>query len=85
MLNCSFKSRLVAKGYSQRRGLDFYRRHSCLLYVFVDSNSIDSCCTEGYDCSSDGCGHFFSYGELEEEIYMQQPDGYQVSGKENLV
>jgi len=27
----------------------------------------------------------FLNGELDEEIYMQQPDGYQVSGKENLV
>ena len=27
----------------------------------------------------------FLNGELDEEIYMQQPDGYQVSGKENLI
>jgi len=27
----------------------------------------------------------FLNGELDEEIYMQQPAGYQVSGKENLV
>ena len=27
----------------------------------------------------------FLNGKLDEEIYMQQPDGYQVSGKGNLV
>ena len=27
----------------------------------------------------------FLNGELDEGIYMQQPDGYEVSGKENLV
>ena len=27
----------------------------------------------------------FLNGEVEEEIYMQQLDGYQISGKENLV
>jgi len=27
----------------------------------------------------------FSYGDLEEEIYMEQPEGFKAVGKENLV
>ena len=27
----------------------------------------------------------FLYGELEDEIYMQQPKGFEVKGKENLI
>ena len=27
----------------------------------------------------------FLHGDLEEDIYMQQPQGYKVKGKENLV
>ena len=27
----------------------------------------------------------FLHGDLEEDIYMQQPHGYEVKGKENLV
>ena len=27
----------------------------------------------------------FLHGDLEEDIYMQQPQGYEVKGKENLI
>ena len=27
----------------------------------------------------------FIHGDLEEEIYMQQPQGYEIKGKDNLV
>ena len=80
-----FKSRLVAKGYSQKHGIDFEETFSpvvrfssvrTLLALAVQKNMI----VHQMDVVT-----AFLNGKLDEEIYMQQPDGYQVSGKGNLV
>ena len=80
-----FKSRLVTKGYSQRHGNDFEETFSPV----VRFSSIQTLLALGIQKDMivhqmDVVTAFFN-GELYEEIYMQQPDGYQVSGKENLV
>ena len=80
-----FKSRLVAKGYSQKHGIDFEETFSpvvrfssvrTLLALAVQKNMIVH--------RMDVVTAFFN-GNLDEEIYMQQLDGYQVSGKGYLV
>jgi len=80
-----FKSRLVTKGCSQRHGIDFEETFSPV----VCFSSIQTLLALGIQNDMiihqmDVVTAFFN-GELYEEIYMQQPDGYQVSGKENLV
>jgi hypothetical protein len=79
-----YRARLVAKGYSQRPGFDFtevfaptFRPASLRLIIALAAK-------EGYKMRSVDISSAFTYGELEEEIYMRQPEGYHV-GRPGMV
>ncbi|KAG8477010.1 hypothetical protein CXB51_030151 [Gossypium anomalum] len=80
-----YKARLVAKGYSQIPGVDFTYvfspmvKHSSIraLLGIVAMHDLE---LEQLDVKT-----VFLHGELEEDIYMQQPEGFIVSEKENYV
>ncbi|KAG8474632.1 hypothetical protein CXB51_031261 [Gossypium anomalum] len=80
-----YKARLVAKGYSQIPGVDFTDvfspvvKHSSIraLLGIVAMHDLE---LEQLDVKT-----AFLHGELEEDIYMQQPEGFIVSEKEDYV
>ncbi|KAG8475340.1 hypothetical protein CXB51_032188 [Gossypium anomalum] len=80
-----YKARLVAKGYSQIPGVDFTDvfspvvKHSSIraLLGIVAMHDLE---LEQLDVKT-----AFLHGELEEDIYMQQPEGFRVLEKENYV
>ncbi|KAK1649737.1 hypothetical protein QYE76_067542 [Lolium multiflorum] len=80
-----FKARLVAKGFSQIPGIDYNDvfspvvKHSSIRAFFgiVAMHDLE---LEQLDVKT-----AFLHGELEEEIYMDQPEGFVVPGKEDLV
>ncbi|KAG8503937.1 hypothetical protein CXB51_002266 [Gossypium anomalum] len=80
-----YKARLVAKGYSQVPGVDFTDvfspvvKHSSIraLLGIVAMHDLE---LEQLDVKT-----VFLHGELEEDIYMQQPEGFTVSEKEDYV
>ncbi|KAG8503607.1 hypothetical protein CXB51_001802 [Gossypium anomalum] len=80
-----YKARLIAKGYSQIPGVDFTDvfspvvKHSSIraLLGIVAMHDLE---LEQLDVKTT-----FLYGELEEDIYMQQPEGFIVSEKEDYV
>lgn len=77
-----FKARLVAKGFTQEYGVDYEEtfapvlKNSALRVVFGLIASLDLE-TVLLDVKT-----AFLYGELEEEIYMSQPEGFLVPGRE---
>ncbi|KAJ4711012.1 Retrovirus-related Pol polyprotein from transposon TNT 1-94 [Melia azedarach] len=80
-----YKARVVARGFTQREGVDYNEifspvvRHTSIrvLLAIVAHQDLE---LEQLDMKT-----AFLHGELEEEIYMTQPDGFQVSGKEDYV
>ena len=80
-----FKARLVAKGYSQEEGVDYNEIFSpvvkhCSIRVLLAMVAQFDMELVQLDVKT-----AFLHGNLNEEIYMSQPDGFQVNGKENLV
>lgn len=79
------KARLVAKGFSQIEGIDFEEifspvvRFETVRLAFALS-ALNNWHIEGLDVKS-----AFLYGELDEELYMEQPEGYKIVGQENKV
>ena len=79
------KARLVARGFTQKEGVDYNEifspvvRHTSIrvLLAMVAYQDLE---LEQLDVKT-----AFLHGELEEEIYMSQPEGFLVPGKEDHV
>ncbi|KAL5850870.1 hypothetical protein ACOSQ4_008883 [Xanthoceras sorbifolium] len=79
------KARLVAKGYAQMEGIDYNEvfspvvKHSSIriLLALVAQLNLELVQLDVKTA--------FLHGDLEEEIYMTQPEGFKVAGKEDLV
>jgi hypothetical protein len=80
-----YKARLVAKSYSQRRGIDSNEtfapvvKHTSLWLILAIARQ------EDLDMFQLDIKTAFLYGDLEEELYMEQPEGYVNKDQENYV
>lgn len=78
--NERFKARLVARGFSQKYGLDFKEtfapvvRHSTIRFLFALANQNDM------DIDHIDIKTAFLNGELTETIYMEQPEAFEIGG-----
>lgn len=77
-----FKDRLVAKGFSQTYGIDFEGTFSPVVRFSTIRILLAFAAKTGTLVHQMDVVTAFLHGELE---YMQQPTGYEVPGKENLV
>lgn len=80
-----YKARLVARGFSQRRGIDYLEtfspvvRHSSLRTLIALAARL------GLKIDQMDVKTAFLNGNLQEKVYMKQPDGFVERGKEDYV
>ncbi|RVW62247.1 Copia protein [Vitis vinifera] len=81
----TFKARLVAKGFKQREGIDYFDTYApvartTLIRILFALTSIHNLFVHQMDVKT-----AFLNGDLNEEVYMEQPEGFVLLGNENKV
>ena len=80
-----YKARLVVKGFQQKQGIDFTEIFSPVVKMTTIRVILSIVAAENLHLEQLDVKTAFLNGDLDEEIYMTQPEGYEVPGKENLV
>ena len=80
-----YKARLVAKGFTQVWGEDYHETFSPVARFESIRYLLAHAALEDWDIESMDVKTAFLNGDLDEEIYMEQPEGWIVPGKEDHV
>ena len=80
-----YKAQLVAKGYSDVERIDFGVIFSLVSKLTFIRFVLPVVVEFDFDVEHMDVKTTFLHGDLEEEIYMKQPEGYVVKGKKELV
>ncbi|KAL0315343.1 UNVERIFIED_CONTAM: Retrovirus-related Pol polyprotein from transposon TNT 1-94 [Sesamum radiatum] len=80
-----FKARLVARGFKQNEGIDYFDIYSSVarlttIRVLIALASMHNLSIHQMDVKTT-----FLYGELKEEVYMDQPKGFAANDNERKV
>jgi len=76
---------LVAKGFRQVEGLDYDQVFSPVVRFETVHLILVMAALEDWVAYGPDVHNAYLYGELDEEIYMEQPEGFRVPGKEDFV
>ena len=79
------KARLVAKGFRQKEGLDYFDTYLPVTRITSIRMLIALVAVYGLEIHQMDVKIAFLNGELEEEVYIEQPEGFVVPGKEKKV
>jgi hypothetical protein len=80
-----FKSRMVVKGYSKVEEVDFSEIFSPIEKLNSIRVSMSLTAIFDLEIKQMDVKTTFIHGDLEEEIYMKQPEGFVVKGKKDFV
>jgi hypothetical protein len=72
-----YKARLVAQGFSQRPGWDYVESFALTIRLSVVRALFALVAADDLECDSIDITTAFLNGDLEEEIYMKPPEGYE--------
>ena len=79
------KAQLVAKGFSQQEGIDFNEIFSPVVHFETVRLMLALSTLQDWHMEAVDVKTAFLYGKLDEEIYMQQPEGFRLKGQETKV
>jgi hypothetical protein len=80
-----YKARLVTKGYTQKEGEDFFDTYSSVARLTTIRTLIAVAASYGLIIHQMDVKTTFLNGELDEENYMDQPEGFIADAQENKV
>jgi hypothetical protein len=80
-----YKARLVAKGYSQQHGIDYNETFAPVVKFSSLRTLLALAAKHNLEIEQMDFVTAFLNGDLKEDIYMKQPEGFIEPGKENLV
>lgn len=80
-----YKARLVAKGYSQTQGIDYDKTFAPVSKMTTLGAVIALAAQNNWTVYQMDVKGAFLNGDLQEEVYMEQPPGYVAQGQKHLV
>lgn len=80
-----YKARLVACGYAQIPNVDYYKMYSPVITHYAIRLVLALAAVMDLEMIQLDIKTAFLYGVLEEEIYMEQPEGFVIPGRESEV
>ena len=79
-----YRARLVVKGYAQKKGLDFEEIFSPVVRMTTIRAVLGLVAIWDLELEQLDVKMTFLHGDINEELYMEQPEGFVQKGKEHL-
>ena len=80
-----YKAHIVVKGFKQKKGVDFDKIFTPVVKMTLIRTILSIAASMDLEIELLDVKTTFLHGDLDDEIYMQQLEGFMEKGKENLV